>query len=210
VRLEQGGTTPTMKSLLRQVKTTGVAAAALSLTMATASCGGDMDEFEWPDDDPRPRTTQSADPTPSGDPAEIDAVEEILAVVDGYHQTELRTFADPQTPQLVRPAFSEYLADPLLSETLATLNGMYQNGIIYEGRFYWQAEVTELRLAETPPRATIRDCVDASRWRSVFAESGNPVSSEVAPNEHVAWFKAKLYPEGWLLYEGGIRGGELC
>lgn len=198
-----------MSVLLRSALTAGTIATAMLLTVTAAACGGDAAGFEWPDE-PSPRTHPPADPSPSFAPDEAEAVEEILAVVDGFRKSELEEFMDPRAPQLARPAFAEYLADPFLSQTLSKLNGMYQNGVVYEGRFYWEPQVMDIRLKESPPTATVRDCVDVSRWRSVFADSGNPVSEEDQADEQVTWFKAMLYPEGWLLYEGGVGRGEQC
>lgn len=128
------------------------------------------------------------------------AVEEILAVVRGFRETEARTFTDPPLPPTAEAELSDYLADPLLSQTLNTLNEMRQGGMRFEGRQQSTPEVAELALDADPPTARVRDCVDASGWRLVFDSSGEAVPGDGFPDRFVAWMELKEYDDGWLLH----------
>lgn len=181
----------------------------LALALALSACAEKATTVEWPMESPVP-SSRPANPTPTMNPAEAEATQEILAVVDGYRRAELSMFTDPQMPHSARPVLSEYLADPLLSQTLSTLNDMHRDGIAFEGQFSWEAEVAELRLDDTPPVATVRDCVDSSNWRSVFIASRNQVPGSDRPEVYVSLLQVMLYPEGWLIYEAGVKDGEAC
>lgn len=117
----------------------------------------------------------------------------------------MTAYANPQPSHLARRQLSAYLADPLLSRTLGTLDTMQRAGIVFEGRPTWQPVVAELRLDETPPTATIRDCVDATGWRSVFEETGDPVPADDVPDQYVMRLHAKRFPEGWLLHDAAME-----
>jgi hypothetical protein len=184
-----------------------MAVAAAVLAVGLTGCAGEP-EVEWPDDPPqRDNAVQASPPT---DPAEAEATEEILALVQDYREVEVASYADPQPPHIARLDLSDYLADPLLSRTLVALDELQRSGIVYEGRPAWDPTVAELRLDETPPTATIRDCVDATEWRSVFQATGNPVQGEGRPDHYVMRMEAKLFDEGWLLHNGGMEADAEC
>lgn len=183
----------------------GVAAAVLAF--GAAGCG-DPEPVVWPDDPSSEGVARQ--PSSMGDPAEAEATEEILAVYSGFRQLEVEAYTNPQPPHIARQQLSVYLADPLLSRTLGTLDTMLRAGVVFEGRPTWQPVVAELRLDETPPTATIRDCVDASGWRSVFEETGEPVASDDLPDHYVMSLDAKLFSGGWLLHDAAMEEDEQC
>lgn len=171
---------------------------AAVLSLGLAACGGETSEIEWPDG---PVPAEEPAPLPTTiDPAYAVAVEEILAVVRGFRETEARTFTDPPLPPTAEAELSDYLADPLLSQTLNTLNEMRQGGMRFEGRQQSTPEVAELALDADPPTARVRDCVDASGWRLVFDSSGEAVPGDGFPDRFVAWMELKEYDDGWLLH----------
>lgn len=182
--------------------TTGV----VVLAVALAGCG--PDPVEWPDD-----PTPEAPPAPAvspADEAEAATIEEILALLHGFREAEVRAHADPQPPHLARRQLAGYLADPLLSRTLGTLDAMVRAGVVFEGRPTWEPTVVELRLDETPPTAAIHDCLDTTGWRSVFQETGNPVPADDLPDRYVVRVEAKLFPDGWLLHDARMEEDLRC
>ncbi|MGH3680105.1 MAG: hypothetical protein ACRDT2_07620, partial [Natronosporangium sp.] len=166
----------------------------------------DPEPVVWPADPP---AQDAGRPSAEVDPAEAEATDEILAVLDGFRRVELEAYADPQPPHVARRDLSPYLADPLLSRTLGTLDTMLQTGVVYEGRHRWQPDVVDLQLDATPPTATIHDCLDRTQWRPVFRETGDPVPSDL-PDRYLMRLDAKLFPDGWLLHGAAIEKETPC
>lgn len=187
----------------------GVAAAVLAV--ALAGCGDDSEPFEWPDDPPPDAAAAQPQPSSSADPAEAEAIDEILTVLHDFREAEVEIYADPPPPHIVRRELSPYLADPWLSETVVTLNEMRDAGVAFEGRTVSEPAVDELQLDEIPPTAVVRDCVDATERRSVFQETGDPVPGGGPPSRFVMRLEATLYPEhGWLFHDFAMEEDAQC
>jgi hypothetical protein len=168
--------------------------------LALAGCAADPAPAESPAD--RPPAELPALPSVSVDPAEAAAIEEILTVFQGFRDAEAELYADPPPPNVVRRELSPYLGDAMLSEQVGTLNDMRNAGIVFQGRQASRPEVVELRLDASPPSATVRDCVDATGWQAVFAQTGDPVPGDDLPDQFVMRLDATLYPEhGWLFHD---------
>lgn len=188
-------------------------AAAVALGTSLVACAGEPTEIGWPGGtpppppSPPPAVESYAMPT---DPAEAEAVTEILELVNAFHEAEVASLADPQPPHFARRDLSPYLADPLLARTLSNLANMAEAGIVYEGRPSWDPVVAELRLDDVPPTALVRDCIEAARWQAVFAESGDAVAGDARPDRYVLRLDVKRYDERWLLHDGGIEVDAQC
>lgn len=177
-----------MRSLI-----TGVVTA---LAIAGVVGCADPEPVEWPADPP---SAEPGQPAAAEDPAEAEASEELLALLDEFREAEVQAYADPQPVQIHRRDLRAYLADPMLMEVLATLGTMHSAGIAFEGRPSSDPTVTEVRLDADPQTATVRDCVDAARWEPVFEETGDPVPGDELPDKYVMQLEAAQYPEhGWL------------
>lgn len=190
------------------VRLRGIAAAIMLAGAVTLAGCSSEPEFEWPED-PVP------EPTPTVDAAEADATDELLALVDGYRRAEITAQADPEPAYQAQDRFTEYLADPLLSSVLFELEILHQRGLVREGEPSWDPTVTELRLDDTPPTATIRDCLDATDWRLAHRGNGEPAGADglparYAPDRHVVEFTAKLFDQGWLLEDARMEGDGQC
>lgn len=135
-------------------------------------------------------------------------VDEILTVVHDFRELEVASYADPQPSHLARRGLVEYLADPLLSRTLETVDSMHRAGIVFQGRPTWELTVAELRLDDTPPTATVRECVDATDWHSIFRETGDAVPGDRRSDRYVSRLRLKQYPDGWLVYDIEREDGE--
>jgi hypothetical protein len=185
--------------------TAGVAALAVAL----AGCSG-APEPAARADDPSPQALPAL-PGASIDPAEAEAIEEILAAAGGFREVEADLYANPPTPNIVRREFSRYLGDPMLSEMVGTLDDMRKAGVVFEGRAVSQPTVVDVDLDATAPTATVRDCVDATTWQPVFQETGDPVPGDDLPDRYLMTLEASLYPEhGWLFYDFAMEVDTQC
>lgn len=187
-----------------------MAAAVLATLAGTAGCGDEPAEIEWPEGVPTASPALASPSHVPTDPTEAAAIEEILELVSEFRIVEISAYADPQPPHLARRDLSGYLADPLLSRTLDRLRTMREAGIVIEGQPRFDSAVHELRLEATPPTATVRDCVDATDWRDVFAETGDPVPGDGRPDQYVEWLELTLYDDGWLIHSTGVQEAPEC
>lgn len=184
----------------------GVATLAL---VATASCAREPSEINWPAN-PSPNGASRVIPSPTLSPDELVATEEILSVVHRYREVEVAAFAAPPVPPTARELFSDVLADPLLTETLATISTMRTGGVVFEGQPSSAPMIAALRLDEEPATATVVDCIHAADWRPVFAETGQPVPGEGMPARFSARLQLKRYPDGWLIHELELGEADWC
>jgi hypothetical protein len=185
--------------------TAGVAALAVAL----AGCAGAPEPAARGDD--RSPQALPALPGAAADPAEAEAIEEILTAAQGFREVEADLYADPPTPNIVRREFSPYLGDPMLSEMVGTLDDMRKAGVVFEGRAVSQPTVVEVDIDAAAPTASVRDCVDATSWRPVFQETGDPVPGDSLPDRFVMTLEASLYPEhGWLFYDFAMEADTQC
>jgi hypothetical protein len=195
----------------RRRATRGVAGvAAAVLTVALASCGGESEPFEWPDDPPPEDAAAQPQPQVPADAAEAAAIEDILTAFHAFRELEVESRADPQPTYVARRDFSAYLADPLLSKTLSALNDLYATDIVFEGRPTWEPTVIELQLDATPPTAVVHDCLDATEWRSVFRDTDEPVPGNGLSGRYAMRIDAKLFPEGWLFHDASMKEETQC
>jgi hypothetical protein len=111
----------------------------------------------------------------------------------------------------VRREFSPYLGDTMLSEMVGTLDDLRQAGVVFEGRAASYPTAVDVVLEATPPSATVRECVDATSWRPVFQETGDPVPGDTLPDRFVMTLEAIVYPEhGWLFYDFAMEVDTPC
>lgn len=206
---EQGGAAPTMSMLPRRGLAIRGTAAVAALAVALAGCAG-APEPAVPADEPSPQALPAL-PSQSVDPAEAEAVEEILTVLEGFREVEAELYADPPPPNIVRREFSSYLGDTMLSEMVGTLNEMRIAGVAFEGQTVSHPTSVDVELDAAPPSATVHDCVDASSWRPVFQETGDPVPGDTLPSRFVMTLDATVYPDhGWLFYDFAMEVDTQC
>lgn len=185
--------------------------AALTAVLGAAGCSNDPEpSFEWPDA-PMPS------PTPTADPAEAAAVEEIMTAFDGFRRAEVAVQADPQPAYLVLDQLAAYLADPLLGLALFEVETMHSRGVVRAGEPTWQPAVTQLQLDSSPPTATVRDCLDATGWELADRDGGGPATAEsaglparFAPDRYVMEFNARFFEDRWLFDEARVERDEQC
>lgn len=198
-----------MSMLPRGTRTLCAAAGMAALAVALAGCAGSPQPAARADH-PAPQPLPAL-PSIAVDPAEAEATEEVLTVLQGFREVEAELYADPPPPDIVRREFSPYLGDTMLSELVGTLHEMRNAGVIFKGRPVSRPITVDVELDATPPSAVVRDCIDATRWRPVFAETGDPVPGESFPDRFVMTLEASVYPEyGWLFYDFAVEVDTPC
>lgn len=180
-------------------------AVALIGALALASCG--EEPVEWPEDPPPPTSTLT--------PAEAAAVDEILSLLDAYRAAAVAIHADPPAPADAKQQLTDYLADPLLTVTLLELDLMRSRGLTRTGAPASESTVTEIQLDQTPPTATMRECLDSTGW-PVTDQAGTELTeisglpAWATPQRHVLIVTARLLDGRWLLADAHVERGEQC
>jgi desulfoferrodoxin (superoxide reductase-like protein) len=52
--------------------------------------------------------------------------------------------------------------------------------------------------------------VDATDWRDVFVETGDPVPGDERPDRYVEWLELTRYDDGWLIQSAGAQEDPQC
>lgn len=181
--------------MIGQLSSRRVVVAALLVLAIATGCSD-------PKPTPRPAPPASSAPaSPSVDPTEEAARQEIVATYNGYLEAYIKASAtaDYHTTEL-----AQFVAEPLLGQLLNTLFTMSRSGVHNDGRPIWQARVTELRLDAN--EAVIQDCFDATSWNAVGGK-GSP-SSQAKKYPVVA--KAKRVGGKWYVYESTAQRSSTC
>lgn len=180
-------------------------AVALTGALVLAGCG--EDPVEWPEDPPPPTSTLG--------PAEAAAVDDILSVLEAYREATVAVHADPPAPADAKTQLAGYLADPLLTVTLLELDLMRSRGLTRTGAPASESTVTEIQLDQTPPTATMRECLDSTGW-PVTDQAGTELTeisglpAWATPQRHVLIVTARLLDGRWLLADAHVERGEQC
>lgn len=180
------------------------AAAALGLAVV-ATVSACTDDASTPSSDPPisssfihsglVSTSTSPNNTASPNPTDL-AKAEVLASYKAYWAAQVSSEAHPrlrQDPNLAKFAIAKALAD-----AQGTILLFRNNGIEMRGRPTHSATVTSISLSK-PPRAVIKDCLDSTHWRPVYAATGK---SALAPGQSVRITvdaTATLYQGRWVV-----------
>lgn len=193
-----------------------VVAAVLATALAAAgvgACGDDEPDLPTPIEQ---LSDLPAAPTPTSsvdlDPEEGAAVDEVLALYDGYLTTyvALATSEEPPTGHRERE-FLDYAEAEFTTEARNEIVQNYLDGRLFTGTLSWSLlELVEIDLERTVdgdelPQVVFRVCVDGSTWTVVERDTGDQV--EDPPGSYTAtvtaeWREEREFgPEGWGLRE---------
>lgn len=183
----------------------GTAPLACALAALVTALGGCVAEPV----PPRPLSAEAPGAgAPSGhDRDEAAAGTEVLAVFESFRDLEDRLSADPPPAADAGQLLAEHLAGALHARVLLALHVMHDEGLARQGRARSTAQVVSLGLEETPPSATIRECLDSTGWEVVDGQVAPVAVGEapaqlyaVAPGRYLRTLRATRYDDGrWLL-----------
>lgn len=98
-----------------------------------------------------------------------------------------------------------------LSKIEIDLARMQQVGTVVRGEIGHEAKVSMLDLQAKPPRATVSDCVDLSKYQTydTRAKKVVPLPSE-QPLRYVATARVEQWDGRWLVTDIDTQGGSTC
>ncbi|MEO3779363.1 hypothetical protein ABGB16_21470 [Micromonospora sp. B11E3] len=166
-----------------------------------AACGTEPDATAEPLPAP-----EKATPTHS-EADERAAREAALAAYSGYlaASRDASRRSDPHHPELAR-----FLADPLLTRVRLTIREAKEHGAMRTGTLVSDPTVTAVSLDTVPATVEIQDCLDATRYRLVYAKTKRVVPGS-GGGRHLATATATRYPDGrWLINYGVAHEDQPC
>ncbi len=172
--------------------------AALTLT----ACGSSGDSGDQAEDSPTP--TRPPATTAPADPQDA-AKKKAIATYQAYWQEMEKLYADPTGKSA---HLDRYAASEALQSAEADAKSTHERGLVINGNVSLSdQDVTKVDLSGQVPNATVSACLDISRWVTVNAKSGKPVS---LPENRLTAYKiisvVEKYPEGWRVTRDEPQG----
>ncbi|MBA0050160.1 hypothetical protein E0L36_04375 [Streptomyces sp. AJS327] len=146
----------------------------MSLSAAACQGSGSSSSDDKPSSSPSPSSASTAASSPAASPStgEKDQVKQkILKAYEGYWTEQVKAYSEGTTKGTKLEGYASGAALVQAQEGVAQVT---KDGYRYRGKPRHDASVTEV----TPARngrlamATIRDCLDISRWHSVNRKTG--------------------------------------
>ncbi|MBY8889315.1 hypothetical protein K7472_31400 [Streptomyces sp. PTM05] len=179
-----------------------LAAAALAgLTTLLSGCGshGGADAAG-----PSPSASAA---TPSADPTTT-AKNELLAVYRKMWSQEETLYSSGSFNGV---DLNDYAQNKALSNIKVTAAYYQDHGIVMHGAPVLSPRVTALDLAAKPGTATIKDCVDSSKYLPYYGDTGKPVDIQgSASARHINTFQAQFFGGKWYIVDSSIDRSSTC
>lgn len=162
---------------------------------AASSCSADTGDSSAKATGASPSLTRSADQ---------DAVEKnaVLASYRLMWEARNRTYATAK----LDPDLEKYAGNKALSNIKLTMLYHQEHGTVMEGEPVNSPEVTAIDAT----KATLKDCVDTSKYTEVESKTGKTVSNGDGPRRHV--YNASAIKTGgkWIIWTTAIDRGRTC
>ncbi|MDQ0956029.1 hypothetical protein QFZ24_010038 [Streptomyces phaeochromogenes] len=161
----------------------------------------------------RKASTQApATPAPAASSSRADpqaqAKGDVLQVYDAFWAEQVKAYgqADIKGTDL-----KKYATKEALGRAMGDVLVMNEAGTATKGAPTHDAQVTSLALTGTTPKASVRDCLDISDWRTVKKKTGavQPFPSN-QPLRYVTTAKAERWGKQWMITELTPDGKRTC
>ncbi|MFF4699916.1 hypothetical protein [Streptomyces chattanoogensis] len=133
---------------------------------------------------------------------------EALAAYKAFWAEQARAYgkADLKGTRLEKLASGE-----ALTRAMTDVATMKQAGTVTKGAPAHDAKVTSIRMRGKLPTATISDCLDISRWKTVKARSGKVVPfPKNQPLRYITSAYAEKWSGGWMILKIAPQGNRPC
>ncbi|MFF9818916.1 hypothetical protein [Streptomyces sp. NPDC014006] len=181
-----------------RVRNLVAASMALGAAVTVGACDSSAGDSKVP---AQKSSSAPATYTPSASSADPEGVEK-KAVLQAYdrmwaEQTKAYRKADAAGTDL-----DTYAAALALSSVKSDLRDLKSKGIIASGEPSHQVSVTQLDMAGEVPKARLTDCLDVSRWKLIYAQSGKPVAMPTNRlTRYVNQIKAEKWGKQWKILD---------
>lgn len=146
------------------------------------------------------------EPTPSVDPLVAQATADILTVYRAWWDARVRYMADPTN----EPTELSYNSqDKALGAVRDGADHYAFDGIVNTGAPVISPEVSDVTF-EASGSAIIRDCVDVTNWKPVYAASGESALAPDQPTRVVVVSTAFIYADRWVIGDTTVDRESSC
>ncbi|WP_371523307.1 hypothetical protein [Kitasatospora sp. NBC_01300] len=153
-----------------------------------------------------PAATPTATPTPTADPT-ADAKSAALAAYQGMWAVTVKAYNAASLDGV--DDLETYTRDKALANIKVAVAYYQKNNLVVKGKPQLAPQVQAVDLASTPPRATIRDCVDTSNFLPVNKTTGQASETD-GVHRHVFNSVAQRVDGKWLIGESAIDREQTC
>ncbi|MET8453136.1 hypothetical protein [Streptomyces sp. NPDC005209] len=161
--------------------------------------------------DNRPtHASASSNPAPATSSAGADSQEAAKAAVlqaySRYWQEQAKAYAQAD---IKGTELTKYATKKALTRAMGDVLVMKKAGTSTTGAPGHQSQVTSLTLTGKIPKATLRDCLDISTWKTVKNGKVQPFPSN-QPLRYVTTTKAEKWGKQWMITESTPDGSRTC
>jgi hypothetical protein len=180
----------------------------MALALVLAGCGGGSDGGEDSKDVAAPPAASPASTSPSGSADPDAATAAVLAAYDGMTREQAKAYRQGAAEGT---ELEKYATLDALSKIELDLAGMKEAGRVVRGEIGHDAKVAGLDLDAKTPKATLKDCVDLSRYETydVKAKKAVPLPTN-QPMRYIATATAERWDGRWLVTDINTQGGGAC
>ncbi|MFE7909772.1 MULTISPECIES: secreted protein/lipoprotein [Streptomyces] len=131
--------------------------------------------------------------------------QQVISTYQAYWQEMEKLYADP-TGQSSR--LDQFAASAALKNAKADAKRAHDRGRIYIGNVVLTNQsVTKADATGRVPNATVSSCLDISSWRTVDADTKEPVSlPSNRLTKYLIFSTVEKYPEGWRVTSDEPQG----
>jgi len=191
---------------------------ASALAVLPAGCGDEEPDLPTPVAAPT-QTAGTPTPTSTVSGEEAEAIDEVLALFDGYLTTYVEFATSEEAPTSDR-AFLAYAEADFVTEARNEVVQNFIDGNVFSGTLDWRLlQVVEVDLertvdGETRPQVVVRICLDGSSWTLVERDTGETVvepPGSFASTVTAEWREEREFgPDGWGLVAQDDDRSQTC
>ncbi|MEV7381915.1 hypothetical protein [Streptomyces lydicus] len=163
-------------------------------TLAVTSCSGGSGGTEA-----KPSATKASEkpsPTASADP-QAAAKKELLGAYDHFWGEQVKAYSKGTEKGT---DLEKYASTEALARALGDLASLHGSGNVTSGKPTHDAKVTALGLTKKLPDATITDCMDVSKWRTVNKKTGKALATPKGKlTRYVSIVSAQKWGKQWMI-----------
>ncbi|MFJ9855323.1 hypothetical protein [Streptomyces sp. NPDC101150] len=150
--------------------------------------------------DAKPAPTKSASekpsPTASADP-QAAAKKAVLGAYDHFWDEQAKAYSQGTEKGT---DLEKYASTEALARAMGDLASLHGSGNVTSGKPTHAAKVTALGLEKKLPDATITDCMDVSKWRTVNKKTGKALAAPKGKlTRYVSIVSAQKWGKQWMI-----------
>ncbi|WP_261386602.1 hypothetical protein [Streptomyces sp. BK340] len=180
----------------------------MSVLVALSGCSGGDGSSQ--DKDKGNQTAAAVPSTTKPASADPEAAEKtaVLQAYDSYWNEQVKAYT---RADIKGTGLKKYATERALTRAMGDLLVMQKAGTATTGRPGHKVEVTSLTLTGKIPKASLRDCLDISNWKTVKRNTGQV--KPFPPNQPLRYLttvSAEKWGKQWMITDAAPDGTKTC